>query len=135
MQAFNTNYYIIVLHNNYYIIINCVKSTLDNFYVYKIWCKTNRFIEWNRYGFHTITMERNPSKYVILESVFPAGFGNDWCPRDHFFDLFAEERSGSKKKCEEDTERKDQQKLTEIFSDESVWRKSLLGFLGLDLRV
>ena len=80
-------------------------------------------------------MERNPSKYVILESVFPAGFGNDWCPRDHFFDLFAEERSGSEKKREEDTERKGQQKLTEIFSDESIWRKSLLGFLGLNLRI
>lgn len=43
--------------------------------------------------------------------------------------------SKTKEKREEDTARKGQQKLAEIFSDESVWRKSLLGFLGLNLRV
>jgi len=42
-------------------------------------------IESNRYDSYIIAAERILQKYVILEFIFPAGHGNDWCSRDHYF--------------------------------------------------
>lgn len=68
-----------------------------------------------------------PKSFQIyhLETVFPAGLGNDRCARDHHFYVQKDNTVVEKKKNrEKDRERKDQHKL-EIFSNEFM--KSLLG--------